>query len=208
MSTVEADFKQRCEEVERYLDYLRGLEVAAGADVNLMATMKASAMLMIYNVVESTMANAIESIFDRLRSENIGFISIDDKLKAMVLKCAKEQNPTKLVTKMRDELLDLAVAAFRKDSVFSGNVDAHKIREILDECGVKRSGSYKESALLEIKGARNNLAHGSKSFSELGRTMTAADLDKKHKAVKTLLSNVIKDVKFHVENCLHKQVAA
>ncbi|MGN6739113.1 MAE_28990/MAE_18760 family HEPN-like nuclease [Dyella sp.] len=208
MSAVEDDFNRRCEEIDTYIAYLKRLEGDVGLDVSLMATMKASSLLMIYNLMESTMTNAIESIFDHLRAEKLGFVVVDDQLKAMVLKCAKETNPKDLVKKMRDEMLDLAVAAFRRDGVFSGNVDSRKIREVWDNYGISRSGSYSEKALVEIKGARNDLAHGAKSFSELGKDQTASELEKKYKAVRALLLRAVKDVELHIANKLKASLVA
>jgi hypothetical protein len=202
MSAVEDDFNQRCEEIELYLGHLTELEAQTRAGVALMATMKASAMLLIYNLIESTAVNSIQSIYDYLKSEDIGFIAVDDALKAMVLKCARETNPKKLVKKMRDDLLDLAVAAFKKDKIFSGNVDARAIREMWDDYGIARTGTYAEEILLEIKHARNDLAHGAKSFSELGRSLTAGDLESKYLATKNLLLIALKDVERHIANQL------
>jgi hypothetical protein len=198
MSVVEADFSQRCHEIENYLQYLMGLEAQTGIDVTLMATMKASAMLMIYNLVESTASNSIESIYDHMRASGLGFVAADDNIKAMALKCARKSNPKSLVKKMRDELLDLAVAAFKKEMIFSGNVDAMKIREIWDEYGVARSHDYKEDALLEVKSARNDLAHGTKSFSELGRSLSVNELVSKHNRTKSLLEKAVKDMSIHI----------
>ena len=200
MSSVEEDFNQRCEEIEKYLGHLLVLEKESGVDVALMATMKASAMLLIYNLVESTAVNCIESIYDHLKVESIGFIAVDDSLKAMVLKCARDSNPKKLVEKMRSELLDLAVAAFKKDAVFSGNVDARSIREMWSDYGISRTGAYEEEALLQVKTARNDLAHGVKSFSELGRSLTAPDLEVKYRATKEFLFVALKDVERHIAN--------
>lgn len=202
MSAVEDDFNQRCDEIEIYLAYLQELESQTGVAVSLMATMKASAMLLIYNLVESTAVNSIESIYDHLKSERIPFTAVDDALKSMVLKCAKESEPKKLVKRMRDELLDLAVAAFKKDNVFSGNVDSRAIRKMWDAYGVVRTGSYGEAALLEVKLARNDLAHGAKSFSELGRSLTVADLKAKYSATRRQLLVALRDVERHVASGL------
>lgn len=202
MSAVEDDFNQRSDEIELYLTHLARLEAQTSADVALMATMKASAMLLIYNLVESTAVNSIESIYDHLKSERMGFIAVDDALKVMVLKCARECNPAALVRRMRDELLDLAVAAFKKDKVFSGNVDARAIRDMWDDYGIARTDPYAEEALLEVKRARNDLAHGAKSFSELGRSLTVGDIELKYRATKNLLLIALKDVERHIADRL------
>jgi hypothetical protein len=207
VSVVTDDFDQRCHEVRRFIDHLLNLEEEGGVDIGLMATMKASAMLMIYNVMESSMANAIEAIFDHLRSERIGFIDVDDNIKQMVLTCAKRRNSKDLVARMRDEVIDLVIAAFQKDEIFSGNVDARMIRSIWDDYGISRTGSYEEPVLLEVKTARNDLAHGSKSFSELGRSLTARDIGEKFDAAKEMLSKAIADVETHIATRLRRRVA-
>jgi hypothetical protein len=207
MSVVEDDFNQRCDEIEQYLQHLAELEAETRTNVSLMATMKASAMLMIYNLVESTAANSIESIYDHLKAEEIGFVAVDDALKAMVIKCARDSNPQKLVKRMRDEALDFAVAAFKKEMVFSGNVDSMKIRELWDDYGIARSDGYAEATLLEVKTARNDLAHGAKSFSELGRSLTVSELAQKFESTKALLFKALKDVESHIANHLRKAAA-
>lgn len=208
MSIVEDDFNARSHEIEVYIDYLLGLESMTGIDVSLMATMKASAMLMIYNLMESTVTNSIESIYDHLREQNIGFSSVDEHLMEMILKCAKKWNPKKLVVTMRANTLDLAVAAFEKDEVFSGNVDSRKIREVWDDYGISRTSGYDVDALLEVKSARNDLAHGAKSFSELGKSLTASDLSIKFVSTKELLLRALKDVEFHISSGLRNAGAA
>ncbi|MCF8795250.1 MAE_28990/MAE_18760 family HEPN-like nuclease [Xanthomonas campestris] len=207
MGVVESDFNQRCSEIESYIDYLQKLESQTGFDVLLLCTMKSSALLMIYNLMESTASNSIESIYDHLKMEKIGFISADDNLKAMVLKCAKAVNPSEIVKKMREELVDLAVAAFRKDGIFSGNVDSRKIIEIWNDYGIRRSGSYREDSLLFVKIARNDLAHGAKSFSELGKTKSVKEITDIYSSTKSLLYKALKDVEKHISTNLKKAAA-
>lgn len=198
MGVVEDDFYARSQEIEVYLDYLTKLELRIDIDVSLMATMKASAMLMIYNLMESTVTSAIESIYDHLREQGIAFTSVSEKLKVMVLIGAKKRNPKKLVEKMKESVLDLAVAAFERADIFSGNVDSRMIREVWDSYGISRTDGYEVDVLLEVKSARNDLAHGTKSFSDLGKSLTASELIEKFKATKTLLYCALKDVERHI----------
>lgn len=202
MGVVEDDFNARSEEIERYLNYLLALEVKTEVDVSLMATMKASAMLMIYNLMESTVTSAIESIYDHLRDKKIRFTAVKDQLKIMVLKGAKARNPRKLVEKMKERALDLAVAAFERDEIFSGNVDARMIREVWSEYGISMTDSYEAAVLLEIKSARNDLAHGTKSFAELGKSLTVTDLKGKFEDSKAFLFRALKDVEKHISDGL------
>lgn len=74
---------------------------------------------------------------------------------------------------MIDVPLELVTAALNVDDHFSGNVDARRFREISNVYGfstqtdiqLTRSGA----ALLTIKDIRNDLAHGLKTYDEVGR---------------------------------------
>lgn len=79
MNTVIQDFETRVEEVDKYFIFLESLinettklavSDSAGKyktqsiDSELAKTLKANGFLLLYNLVESTMRNAIEAIFD------------------------------------------------------------------------------------------------------------------------------------------------
>ena len=79
MQTVLLDFHTRVQEVNQYFEFLNGLiekttklEVLGDngekkiivIDPDIAKTLKANAFLLLYNLVESTMRNAIEAIFD------------------------------------------------------------------------------------------------------------------------------------------------
>ena len=119
MNTAKADFDRRLQEIEDYIKYLESLEKVIGISVNLMATMKASTLLMLYNLVESTMTNIVQAVFDHFRQKSVGFNSMNDVMKAMVLKNVKKRSAVPLVEKMRTKALDVAIASFDRADVFN-----------------------------------------------------------------------------------------
>lgn len=193
MLNAQAEFERREIEIEEYISYLETLEVQTGFSVSLINTMKSSALLMMYNIVESTMTNLMQDIFDHLRDENIPFESLNDKMKILVLSYSKQAAPGKLVEKMTQNAWSIVVACFNRTELFSGNIDCKKIRETMKEIGVTAKSTYKEDVLLKIKGERNDLAHGHKSFSDCGREYAATQLREFHKKVMAVLRNVITD---------------
>lgn len=193
MLNAEEEFKRRNTEIDEYLTHLETLESASGLSVTLMNTMKSSALLMIYNIVESTMTNLLQDLFDHLQNESVSFDDLNDKMKELVLGFAKKHNPGKLIGKMRTQTLDLAVACFERSEVFSGNLDAKEIRETMKRIGVKMTHAYTESALQNVKNERNNLAHGNKSFSDCGKDYTAVQLRDIQKKTQTVLAKAIAD---------------
>jgi hypothetical protein len=94
------EFNERAKEVSKYLMFIKNLEqetvqLSIGIpgkekirkiDSDLEKTLKASGFLMLYNLIESTMRNAIHVIFDELSSEGISFDEMKYHLKTIIIK--------------------------------------------------------------------------------------------------------------------------
>jgi hypothetical protein len=193
MLSAHAEFTRRVVEIDEYVAHLESLELSTGFPVSLMNTMKSSALLMIYNVVESTMTNLLQDVFDHLHTRNVSFDSLNNKMKTLVLSYSKRRNSATLVEKMGVSAMNLVVACFERTDVFSGNLDCRKIRDTLKEVGVSSQHSYSEKALAIIKAERNDLAHGTKSFSDCGKNYSAKQLRELHGKSKIILERVIDD---------------
>lgn len=199
MNNATADFNRRLVEIQEYVSHLEQMEQQIGIAPSLMSTMKASAVLMIYNMTESTMTNIAQAVFDHLQQTNINLSTLNDTMKVLVIKNIKKRDPKKLVEKMRASSLDISIASFERSDVFSGNVDSEKIRKSLAEFGVIRPGKFTEAVLLEIKTARNDLAHGTKSFSDAGRNYTARDLKIKLTKVENVLNRALSTYQNYIQ---------
>ncbi|MGB3511436.1 MAG: MAE_28990/MAE_18760 family HEPN-like nuclease [Microcoleaceae cyanobacterium] len=186
------DFNERSKEVSKYFIFLKNLEQGTikltmegkgkqkikEIDSELINTLKASAFLLLYNLIESTMRNAIEVIFDELQSQGISFDKIRPELKKIVLHNLKRRNPDKVFQKIVDISLDIIKAGFNKEELFSGNIDAQKIKTTAKEYGFSAQTKTDSSDLLTVKTNRNDLAHGIKSFAWVGKDKTAEELIK------------------------------
>jgi hypothetical protein len=88
MQTVLVDFNMRAQEVDEYFLFLErlikeeiklavlennGIQKIKSVNSDLAKTLKANGYLLLYNLVESTMRNAIEAIFDELSSNSVSF---------------------------------------------------------------------------------------------------------------------------------------
>jgi hypothetical protein len=193
MLAADIEFQKRAKEVDVYVDHLQALERTAGFPIGLINTMKSSAFLMIYNNVESTMTNLVQDVFDHLQANAIEFDALNTTMKTLVLAFSKRRNPEKLVKKMNDQSLTLVVACFDRSDVFAGNIDSKKIRESLKDMGVVTKHRYAEAALVKVKEERNDLAHGTKSFSDCGKSYSAASLKDLHDKTTKVLTQVIQD---------------
>jgi hypothetical protein len=211
------DFSQRSKEVSKYFIFLKTLEQGTiklsmegmdgkpkikKLDSDLEKTLKASCFLLLYNLVESTMRNAIEAIFDELSTQEVSFDKVRPEIKKIVLRNIKKCNPDKIIVSITTISIDIISACFDKEDLFSGNIDGKLIKDLASDYGF----SYKTDArktgngqdLLTIKSNRNDLAHGIKSFSEVGREKSADEL----LMIKSKVINYLKQILMNLETYL------
>jgi MAE_28990/MAE_18760-like HEPN len=207
------DFTERSKEVSKYFMLLKSLEQGTTQlsmeskngkpknkeiDPELLKTLKASGFLLLYNLVEATMRNIIEAIFDQLKSKGVSYDEVRPELKKIVLKNIKKRNPDKILSSITAISVDIITAGFDKEDLFSGNIDGKKIRETATEYGFSHVTDQEKTGngtdLLTVKANRNDLAHGIKSFAEVGRDKTADELivikNKVIRYLKQILQNI------------------
>jgi hypothetical protein len=218
-SALFQDFNERSREVSKYFIFLKSLEQGttklsmAGKggspkireiDPELIKTLKASSFLLLYNLVEATMRNAIEAIFDELRGKGVSYDQISPKLKKIVLKNLKKRNPDKIFSSITAISLDIITAGFDKQDLFSGNIDGRKIIDTATEYGFSHLTDYARTAhgsdLLTVKSNRNDLAHGIKSFAEVGRDKSADELLEIKNKIVRYLKQILQNIEQYLSN--------
>jgi len=218
-SVLIQDFTERSKEVSKYFIFLKSLEQSTtklsmscknnsskikDIDPELLKTLKASGFLLLYNLVEATMRNVIEAIFDELKSEGISYDQIRPELKKIVLKNLKRRNPDALFSSITAISVDIITAGFDKENLFSGNIDGRKIKSTAVEYGFSHSTDYKKtgdgSDLLTVKTNRKDLAHGLKSFAEVGRDKTADELLEIKSKVIRYLKQILQNIETYLDN--------
>lgn len=195
-------FEQRSDEVTRYLDFLVAIDDAkanviahaAGGIVlsfaedslsrELIKTLRANGYLLIYNLVESTMTNAIDGIHRCYKIKECEFSALSDSLKKIVLESFKRaigNGSPKILADDHPIQRAITFLGYDKESIFSGNLDAREIKNTARRYGFKISEKNKNKsrdgfALKGVKDTRNDLAHGKKSFEECGHATSADTL--------------------------------
>lgn len=198
MQGVVLEFNERVDEIEAYLDFIRRVDAgevllakaetrdpaySSIAQQDLLRTFKASALLMLYNLMESSVTNAVEAIFDELEQQAIPFDQCREEIRIVVLGNIRRHEPQRLLSEIAILATDIITKTFRRETIVSGNVDAREIREVAKRYGFPEPQS-RGDRLLTVKTNRNDLAHGGKSFAEVGRSFTVQDiLDIKHDVV-------------------------
>jgi MAE_28990/MAE_18760-like HEPN len=212
------DFDERAKEVSQYFIFLKNLEQESiklsmgkanklkikAIDPNLLRTLKASGFLLLYNLVEATMRNAIEAIFDELKNEGVSYDIIRPELKKIVLKNLKKRNTEDIHASIMEVSIDIISASFDPQDVFSGNIDGRKIKETAIKYGFSHvtdtRRTHDGTDLVIVKKNRNDLAHGFKSFTEVGRDKTADELLAIESRVVKYLRQILQNIEAYLEN--------
>ena len=219
--TPTEQFTEREKEINLYFDFLRTVVVdgalltsSSGGpspiDLELQKILKANAVVLLYNLVESSMRNGITYIHDNIVAGRYAYNVLRKELQLIWLEHwipvdkgrpadASSQKLHGLIQKIvKDE-----VANFDSERMnMQGNLDAQKIRTLCKRYGFSHvtprvtKGGY---LLLEVKKGRNDLAHGRKSFAEYGRDLTFPNLEAMKTQVVLYLEHILKNIENFVE---------
>ena len=218
MNSVFVDFQTRSREVEGYFRFVLRL---AGEELSLrkvqdneaafsiqeheelLKTLKAACYLLLYNLVESTMRNAVEAIFDELKTKGISFDDCRTELRQEILKNFKRRNMERLLPKLISLARDVIYETFERSENFSGNLDARAIRETAKRFGFAAPTGQQFTMLQTVKDLRNDLAHGVKSFAEVGRNASPSDLEQARLQTVEILSQTLQNISGYLQNQLY-----
>ncbi|MSU59968.1 MAG: hypothetical protein EXS35_17665 [Pedosphaera sp.] len=208
MNSVMLDFQTRSKEVEGYFHFVLRLakqEVALQANEGsagyssheheeLLKTFKATCYLLLYNLVESTMRNAIEAIFDELQSKQASYDDCREELRREILKNFKKRDMDRLLPKLLSLARDVVHETFERSETFSGNLDARTIKLTAKRFGFTEPAGNKFWMLQTVKDVRNDLAHGVKSFADVGRNASPSDLELARTQTVTILTETLQNI--------------
>jgi hypothetical protein len=173
-------------------------------ETELVKTLKANSFLLLYNLVESTLRNAVEAIFDEFKIKAVSFDHLKPKIKMIVLQNLKNRSPNKIYLTINQLSTDIITATFEREELFSGNVDARLIKEIADKYGFSCQTNAQETKngknLVVVKSNRNDLAHGIKSFEEVGRDKTIEELLEIKEEVVEYLRQILENIRDYLDN--------
>lgn len=208
MMNVRREFDARAAEVALYFKFLRELDgrrtassethidpskLTSEEQAALLKTLKANGFLLLYNLIEATSKNAIEAIFDELRSQGVSFDDCRKEVKKIALTNLKRHDVDKILPSLSSISVDVVVKTSIRKRLFDGNVDAKRLRKVARNYGFRKP-VRESNELLTVKSARNDLAHGEKSFSDVGRDYDVARMEKIRAEVVAFLSELLDNV--------------
>jgi hypothetical protein len=185
---------------DRFLEINHLLELCNGLSVDRIVIIKSSIILLLYNTVEGSFSAILEMLFDYINDNELHVSKLNKNLQHIIYRyhiavigkniklfedTYKKPNLTGIEFKTIDNKLNL----------FSGNLDAKKIREVsaLVGIGIPETFNKKDigTKLLIVKNLRNKLAHGEYSFSNACRDFTLNEVNDICADVKDYLDIVI-----------------
>lgn len=214
MQTVLDDFNKRAKEITDYVVFIKNLEnqnikinqenQVTKIDIELLKTLKATAYLLIYNLIESTMRLAIEYIFNEIKTKKVSFDNLRQELKRLIWQNIKNKSADTLTEKIINIGKDIIDASFDSSKLFSGNVDAKEIKETAKKFGFSYqtddTNTRGGTDLLSIKTHRNNLAHGWESFNDVGKNATGENLGEISERVIEYLRQILENIEQYLAN--------
>lgn len=204
MHAVLTTFRDRAGEVNTYFKFLAS-SLASSKNDDLNKILKSNLLLMLYNLIESSMTNAIEEIHNDIHINTVSFNLLRVNIRRLLISYLKTHlNAKDFVTSITDIALDTAKRCFDKQKIFSGNVDGKKIREIGEEYGFSIRTTYANTkngnCLVIIKGRRNDLAHGVFSFIEVGKEYTISDLEAMKDETVNYIEEILNNISTYLTN--------
>lgn len=174
-------------------------------------TLRSTAYLLLYNLIESTIYNTITTIFDEIKDSSLKYSDVIDDIQKYWLNNIYKHNDNKkketiietiitISNKISTDIIELA----SNEINYGGSLDAQKIFATAKSMKIDVSNIYAiydktkhGQSLVDVKKKRNWLAHGEKSFIEVGSSSTYSDLLEAKNNIYDFLNEFINSVEEH-----------
>lgn len=231
MKRVLNDFDERVKEVDRYLRLLRLMDKPntrfaylgtngrrhRAIDGECYKILKATTFLLIYNLIESSVRNALRTVYEQMRNDRCTCEDLTDTLRSLWIEQQYRAIDPKAASPLKyqstaQELIKHAVNKLAIDMQeaklpISGNLDAEQVRQLCYKHGVSAKthraaqGGYHLDA---VRKQRNALAHGDISFSECGRQYTVDDLNQIKIQAVIFLRGILNNIRRFAEGAKYR----
>lgn len=181
--------------------------------ISLVNILKSNLSLMIYNLIEFTVSNLIECIYDQIRINNLSYVDVNNLIRKLwsksILKTSNDPNANfNTFVKKNEEIIEKIITGTvielkSKDTLPAGNLDGITIKDTLEKHGISidtSSTNYRPDILTSIKNKRNDLAHGTVSFVDALRNDSILDIEKNENFIVRFLEEIIEAVSNYILN--------
>lgn len=187
------------------VDTASGVELYV--DLQMQCCMKAQTLVLLYNMVESTICECLNYIYDAVADDGLLYSDLTDKMRRMWnASCRRAKGPEKDLDEAAKMPLKVKFQALAINT--SGSIDIRKIYDAFADHGCAIAEEKRDecgNSFLTVKSKRNLLAHGNVSFSQCGSNYLYEDLVKMKSDISTFLQIVIDATKEFVEKKEYKR---
>jgi hypothetical protein len=170
-------------------------------------TLRAGTFLILYNLVEASTRGAMQAIHDKITASEAHFTLLTVSLRQEVIRLFKKEADPATNHTMDDFPSAFVAIALAHGTKLSGNVDAKSIRDIGDCYGFSHQTNsqitWNGSDLVVIKRNRNDLAHGLKTFEEIGRDHAAPELLLLTRRSMRYMDGILNNIATYLDNELY-----
>jgi hypothetical protein len=216
MNAVLMRFEERKQEIELYFEHVSDFldkdaivlfpdHQVKSLSIDLEHILLSNLFLLLYNLVESSISGAVESIYKEMLANAVAYDAIQPTIQIEILdNVRKNVNTKKFVDTVDDLVIDILKYYPKSTELFSGNVDQEEIKKIAQKYGFSAHTDARKTRngekLKIIKNRRNELAHGFRSFQECGEERTFQEM----KAIKDecllYIEQILKNIDSFLKN--------
>lgn len=228
--TIREEFDNRVTEINSFYEILNLIELESpkisaydlsenaekviAVNSSKIDTLRSTSYLLLYNLIESTVYNAITTIFDEIKDSRLKYFDIIEDVQKYWLNNIYKHDDKKKKETIVDTIMKIALQIFTdtielasNEIYYGGSLDAQAIFSTAKSMKIGISNVYKiydksihGQILIDVRKKRNWLAHGEKSFIEVGSSTTFSQLDEARKHICVFLSEFITAVEFYIKN--------
>ena len=211
MQDVKTTFDERADEINAYYLFVKEYINSENSDSQISKILKSNLILMLYNIVESTVSNAIDAIHNNIQTNGISFNTLNFQFKKLLIdQLKKNGNSIKVATEIQDIAKGIITHGFNKKSISNGNIDNKQINALGRQYGFDSTTTYETTkngkCLESIKRKRNDLAHGTFSFTEVGQGYSIEELEATKNQTIYYLEEIVGNINQYLENGNYKHI--
>lgn len=190
-------------EAQILLDLIAELSTQPSA-VTKIAMLKSAVVLLFYNMIESMTTIVLTRVHEVVRTES--YANLRDELRVLWVDYFINKHPEKNRFQNLEETIGGHISFpvlddyLKRINLFSGNLDARALDDILKQYGMNALASPGREKLLEIKNKRNKIAHGEEMFKEACRSKTTSEILELRDACFNALDNMVSQADVYISS--------
>lgn len=232
MEGVKNEFNKRVNEINQYFGFLKEVEAShvvhqsgGSIDTSVRPILRANAILLLYNLLESTVIQAIDYIHISISTnDTLVYNDSIDEIKKIWIEYKynnfknQNDNSSRLLQYLQWIATDEIVIFDNNDPKreyltkvkgigFSGKIDAQQARKFAKKYGFKPNKRVVGKRLIHIKERRNQLAHGELSFEDCGNIYAFSELVSFKKETVLFLKEFLLNIEKYLNNQQYRRIA-